>query len=148
MAIVAGLKTKSVVDWKRTLWRIYGQIHFAGIALALASLWIGFRFRLALVDGVTAGLLLAVLAAVLTVSIIWRNGDGAKAVIHRSGTTGCCHGRRPFCRLAADRPVEPEPGVGKILAQCRLDLASGAGSWFADCQSVGGSADESLARFG
>ncbi|MCB8982214.1 MAG: hypothetical protein H6659_00130 [Ardenticatenaceae bacterium] len=91
VAIVAGLKNENPwwIGLHAFLAGFTGQIHFAGFALALASLWIGFRFRLwRWWTAVTAGLLLAVLAAVPTVNIIWRNGDGAKAVIRDLVQTG------------------------------------------------------------
>lgn len=84
VAIVAGLKNNNpwLIGLHAFLAGFTGQIHFAGFALALASLWIGFRFRLwRWWTAVTAGLLLALLAAAPTVAIIWRDGDGAKAVI-------------------------------------------------------------------
>ncbi len=84
VAIVAGLKNNnpSLIGLHAFLAGFVGQIHFAGFALALASLWIGFRFRLwRWWTAVTAGLLLAGMLALPTITIIWRSGDGAKAVI-------------------------------------------------------------------
>ena len=84
VAIVAGLKHNNpwLIGLHAFLAGFVGQIHFAGFALALASLWIGFRFRLwRWWTAVTAGLLLAGLMALPTITLIWRSGDGAKAVI-------------------------------------------------------------------
>ncbi|MBK8985929.1 MAG: hypothetical protein IPM39_07580 [Chloroflexi bacterium] len=83
-AIVAGLKQDKpwLIGLHAFLAGFVGQVHFAGFALALASLWIGFRFRLwRWWTAVTVGLLLAGLMALPTITIIWRSGDGAKAVI-------------------------------------------------------------------
>jgi 4-amino-4-deoxy-L-arabinose transferase-like glycosyltransferase len=58
-----------------------GQIHFAGFALALASLWAGFRFRLwRWWTAVAAGLLAAGLLALPPILLLWRSGDGSLAV--------------------------------------------------------------------
>ncbi len=59
-----------------------GQLHFAGFALALVSLWLGFRFRLwRWWRGITAGLILALLAALPPILLIWRSGDGSLALV-------------------------------------------------------------------
>jgi 4-amino-4-deoxy-L-arabinose transferase-like glycosyltransferase len=84
VAIVAGLQ-KGSGRWLALhafLAGFIGQIHFAGFALALASLWLGFRFRLwRWWLAITVGLLGVALLALPTIFLIWRSGDGAKAVI-------------------------------------------------------------------
>jgi len=112
VAIVAGLKNENPwwLGLHAFLAGFTGQIHFAGFALALASLWLGFRFRLwRWWTAVTAGLLLAILAAVPTVNIIWRNGDGAKAVIRDLVQTGTATAAD---RFAAWRQIA-QLGVGQ-----------------------------------
>ena len=57
-----------------------GQVHLAGIALALVSLWLGLFFRLwRHWKPVSAGIILGVLAAMPTIYTIGRYGTGAQA---------------------------------------------------------------------
>lgn len=56
------------------------QVHLAGIALLLGSLWLGIRYRLwRQWPAVLVGGAIALLAAMPTVYTIWRYGEGAKA---------------------------------------------------------------------
>ena len=91
VALVSGLKRGNpwLIGLHAFLAGFVGQIHFAGFALALASLWCGFRFRLWRWWGaVTAGLVIAGLMALPTITIIWRDGDGAKAVLRELFQSG------------------------------------------------------------
>jgi len=61
-----------------------GQVHPAGIALALASLWIGLRFRLwRRWRAIVAGAGLALLAALPTVYTIWFRAPGVRSELAR-----------------------------------------------------------------
>lgn len=98
VAIVAGLKYNKpwLIGLHAFLAGFVGQIHIAGFALAPVSLWLGLRFRLwRHWMAITIGLLLAGLTAVPTISLIWREGAGAKALI------------RDLLQSEAATPVEP-----------------------------------------
>lgn len=62
-----------------------GQIHYAGFALALGTLWLLARWRLwRRWRAVAAGSALALLAAAPSVILIWRQGAGARADLRQA----------------------------------------------------------------
>lgn len=84
VAIVAGLKNEKswLIGGFAFLAGFIGQVHVAGFALLLPSVWIGIRFRLwRWWVAVTAGLVLAVLMALPPILIIGRDGEGAKSLL-------------------------------------------------------------------
>lgn len=90
-ALVLGLQKKSgrAMGGHAFLAGFAGQIHFAGFALALASLWAGFRFRLwRWWLALTVGLVTAVALSLPTFLILWRSGDGSLAAAGEIVTGG------------------------------------------------------------